>query len=88
MTLHAFVEHVVHVDLSSRDAEIARTTARFLTQRFRSQEVEVHSEPGSVRVHADTSHGVTAGQVARALVEAGVRAHAVHEREEWSVVDV
>ncbi len=31
---------------------------------------------------------VTAADVARELVEAGVRAHAVHERQESSVADV
>ena len=88
MTLHTWAEHVVHAELVSRDLEIARTAQRFLEQRFRPQEVEVHAEQGQLRVHSEPAQKVTAEQVARALVDAGVRAHAVHEREEWSVADV
>lgn len=88
MTLHAWAEHVVHVDLVSRDQEISRTAARFLEQRFRTQDVEVVAEPGELEVHSDPEDRVGAAQVAQALVEAGVRAHAVHEREEWGVADV
>lgn len=88
MTLHAWSEHVVHVDLVSRDREIARTAKHFLEQRFRAQDIDVDAEPGELRVHSEPSRTVTAEQVARALVDAGVRAHAVHEREQWSVADV
>ena len=87
MPLHAWSEHVVHVELLSDDAEIARTAARFLEQRFRDSEPEVQAEPGELRVHTDAARAVTAAQVATALVAAGVRAHAVHEREEWSVAE-
>ena len=88
MTLHAYAEHVVHVELVSRDAEIARAAARFIEQRFRAQGVEAAAEPGELQVHSDPARAVGAAQVAQALAEAGVRAHAVHEREEWSVVEV
>lgn len=88
MSMHAWSEHVVHVDLLSDDREIASTAARFLEQRFRDSEVEGHAEPGRVRLHSEPERPVTAADVARALVEAGVRAHAVYERQEWSVADV
>lgn len=54
MTLHAWAEHVVHVQLASRDAEIARTAARFFEQRFWAQDVEVR--PSRAR------HGCTANR--------------------------
>ncbi len=88
MSLHAWVEHVVHVELVSDDAEIASTAVRFLEQRFPDREVEGHAEPGRVQLHSESDQPVTAADVARALAEAGVRAHAVHDRQEWSVVDV
>ena len=88
MTLHAWSDHVVHVALVSRDREIADTAARFLEQRFRAHDVDVDAEPGELRVHSEPARRVSAEQVARALVEAGVRAHAVHEREQWTVADV
>ncbi len=88
MSMHAWAEHVVHIDLLSDDREIASTAVRFLEQRFRDYDVEGHSEPGKVRLHSEPERPVTAVDVAHALVEAGVRAHAVHERQEWSVADV
>lgn len=88
MTLHAWSEHVVHVELLSDDSEICRTAARFLEQRFRDSEPEVSSAPGQLRVHTDAARPVRAAQVATALAEAGVRATTVHEREEWSVVEL
>ena len=87
MTMHAWAEHVVHVELLSGDAEIAETTVRFLERRFSDRDVEGHAEPGRIGLHSDLARPVSAEDVARALVEAGVRAHAVHERQEWSVTD-
>lgn len=88
MAMHAWSEHVVHVELVSDDDEIARTARRFLEQRFSASELEVHGEGGQLRVHTEPERAVTAAQVSQALVEAGVRAHAVHERREWSVAEL
>ena len=88
MAMHAWSEHVVHVELLSGDGEIARTAKRFLEQRFGANEPEVHAEAGKLRVHTEPDRTVTAAQVAQALVDAGVRADAVHEREEWSVAEL
>lgn len=88
MSMHAWAEHVVHVELLSDDHEIASTAVRYLEQRFRDLAVEGHAERGAVRLHSEIERPVRAADVARALVEAGVRAHAVHERQEWSVADV
>ena len=88
MSTHAWPEHVVHVELVSNDADIAAETVRFLEQRFADREPEAVAEPGGVRLHSEPARPVTAAEVAGALAEAGVRAHAVHERQEWSVVDV
>lgn len=88
MSTHCWVEHVVHVELVSDDAQIAAETVRFLEQRFAEQDAEGHGEPGGVRLHSEPERPVTASEVAGALAEAGVRAHAVHERQEWSVADV
>lgn len=88
MAMHAWSEHVVHVELVSRDTEIARTAKRFVEQRFGTSEPEVHAEAGELRVHTEPDRRVTAAQVAKALLEAGVRAHVVHEREEWSVAEL
>lgn len=88
MPLHAWSEHVVHIQLLSNDDEIARTASRFLEQRFRTQDVEVNVEPGQLRVHSEPGRKVGAAEVAQAMLEAGVRVHALHEREEWSVADV
>lgn len=88
MTMHAWSEHVVHVELVSDDDEIALTARRFLEQRFDARDPEVHAEGGQLRVHTDPQHAVSAAQVTQALAEAGVRAHAVHERREWSVTEL
>lgn len=88
MPLHTWSEHVVHVELLSDDDELARTASRFLRQRFRAQDVEVNVEPGALRVHSEPGRNVSAAEVAHAMLEAGVRVHALHEREEWSVADV
>lgn len=88
MSVHAWAEHVVHVELVSSDPDIASETMRFLEQRFGDREPEAHAEPSRVRLHSEPDLPVTAADVARALAEAGVRAHAVHERQEWSVADV
>ncbi len=88
MALHTWVEHVVHVELLSIDAEIARTARRFLEQRFRAQDVEVTADPGELTVHGEPDRRVSAGEVAQALLEAGVRVHALYEREEWSVAEL
>ncbi len=88
MDTHAWIEHVVHVDLVSDDPQIAAETVRFLEQRFVERDPEGHAEPGRVRLHSELERPVTAAEVACALAEAGVRAHAVHERQEWSVADV
>ena len=88
MSTHAWPEHVVHVELVSDDSDITSETLRFLEQRFADREPEAIAEPGGVRLHSEPDRPVTAAEVAGALAEAGVRAHAVHERQEWSVVDV
>ena len=88
MSTHAWAEHVVHVDLVSDDPQIASATVRFLEQRFAERDPEGHAEPGEVRLHSGTERPVTAAEVAGVLAEAGVRAHAVHGRQEWSVADV
>lgn len=88
MSTHAWFEHVVHVDLLSEDLEIASETVRFLEQRFVDRDPEGHAQPGRVRLHSEPERPVTASEVAGALAEAGVRAHAVHERQEWSVADI
>lgn len=88
MSVHAWSEHVVHVELVSEDPDITSETLRFLEQRFADREPEGHAEPGGVRLHSEPDRPVTAADVASALAEAGVRAHAVHERQEWSVVDI
>lgn len=87
MSTHAWSEHVVRVDLVSDHPEVAAETVRFLEGRFRDQDPEGHAEPGAVRLHTLPGSPVTAADVALALAEAGVRAHAVHERVEWSVAD-
>ena len=88
MSTHAWSEHVVHVDLVSDDPQIAAETVRFLEQQFVERDPEGHAEPGRLRLHSEPEKPVTAADVAGALAEAGVRAHAVHERQEWSVADV
>lgn len=87
MSTHAWSENVVHVELVSHDPEVASETVRFLEGRFRDHDPEGHAEPGEVRLHTPTEMPVTARDVALALAEAGVRAHSVHERVEWSVAD-
>jgi len=88
MSAHAWSERVVHVVLVSDDRDVTSETLQFLEQHFADREPEVHAEPGGVRLHSEPDRPVTAEDVARALAEAGVRAHAVHERQEWSVADV
>lgn len=88
MTTHAWAEHVVCVELVSQDSQIADETARFLEQRFDALDPDARAEPGRVHLHSQPEQPVTAAQVAGALAEAGVRALAVHERQEWSVADV
>ncbi len=88
MTSHAWEEHVVHVDLLSDDPEVASEAVRFLEGRFADHDPEGHAGPGEVRLHSLPARPVTAGDVARALAEVGVRARSVHERAEWSVADV
>lgn len=88
MTTHAWAEHVVHVDLVSGAPEIAVEAMRFLEKRFVDRDPEGHAEPGTMRLHTVPDRPVTAGEVARALAEAGVRARSVSERVEWSVADV
>ena len=88
MTTHAWAEHVVHVHLLSSAPEIAVEAMRFLEGRFADRDPEGHAEPGKVRLHTVPDRPVTAGDVARALAETGVRARSVHERVEWSVADV
>ena len=88
MSTHAWAEHVVHVDLVSDDPQIASETVRFLEQRFADRDPEGYAEPDAVRLHSEPEQPVTAAEVAASLAEAGVRAHAVHGRQEWSVADV
>ena len=88
MPMHTWSEHVVHVELLSEDDELARTAGRFLEQRFRAQDVEVNTQAGALRVHSEPGRKVSAAEVALAMLDAGVRVHALHERVEWSVADV
>ncbi len=88
MSAHAWPEHVVHVELVSDDPEITSEALRFLEQRFAEREPDAFAESGGLRLHSEPDRPVTAADVACALAEAGVRAHAVHERQEWSVMDV
>lgn len=88
MSTHAWAEHVVHVDLVSDDPQVAAETVRFLEQRFVERDPEGRAATGRVRLHSEPERPVTAAEVAGALAEVGVRAHAVHERQEWSVTDV
>ncbi len=88
MVAHAWSEHVVHAVLVSRDRDVTAETVRFLEHRFADREVEAHTDAGGLRLHSEPDRPVTAAEVARALAEAGVRVHGVHERLEWSVVDV
>jgi hypothetical protein len=88
MSVHAWSEHVVRIELVTDDPDITSETLRFLEQRFADREPEAHAEPGGVRLHSEPDRPVTAADVASALAEAGVRAHAVHERQEWSVADI
>lgn len=88
MPLHTWADHVVHVELLSRDGEISRTTVLFLQRRFHTQGVDVSGEAGRLELRSDDGSAVTAGAVAQVLAEAGVRAHRVHERREWSVAEV
>lgn len=88
MPLHAWVDHVVHVELLSADLEIARTSAQLLERSFATQQVDVTSGAGQLQIRSEPGMEVTSADIARALLEAGVRAHAVHERQEWSVAEV
>ncbi len=88
MPLHTWVDHVVHVELLSADLDIARTSGLLLERRFATQEVDVTSAPGQLQIRSEPDTHVTAAAVAQALLEAGVRAHTVHERQEWSVAEV
>ncbi len=76
MSTHAWAEHVVDVDLVSADPQIASETVGFLEQRFAERDPEGHAEPGRVRLHSGPDRPVAAADVARALAETGVRAHA------------
>ena len=88
MPQHTWADHVVHVELLSRDTEISSTTVLFLQRRFHAQGADVSGEAGHLEVRSDGGSVVTAGDVAQVLAEAGVRAHSVHERQEWSVAEV
>jgi len=88
MSTHAWPEHTVHVELVSEDPEITFETLRFLEHRFADREPDAAAESGGLRLHSEPDRPVTAADVAQALAEAGVRAHAVYERQEWSVMDV
>lgn len=88
MPLHAWADHVVHVELLSRDSEISSTTVQYLQRRFQVQGADVSGEAGHLEVRSEAGTEVSAGAVAQVLVEAGVRAHSVHERPEWSVAEV
>ena len=88
MPLHAWADHVVHIELLSNDAEISSSTALFLERRFHAQGVEVSDAAGRLEVRSEPDTRVTAGAIALALAEAGVRANTVHERQEWSVAEV
>lgn len=88
MPLHTWADHVVHVELLSNDSEISSTTALFLERRFHDQGVEVSGAAGRLEVRSEPDTKVTAGAIALALAEAGVRANTVHERQEWSVAEV
>lgn len=88
MPTHAWAEHVVLVELYSSDADVVRTTAHLLEQRFAARDVEVLVGGNELQVHSELDRPVPAAEVAQLLAETGVRARAVHERHQWSVVDV
>ena len=88
MALRAWCDHVVHVHLYSRDAELSETCARFVQQRFTDREVDATADAGYVEVRSSLENPVTATDVAQALVGAQVRASAVFDRPEWSVAEV
>lgn len=88
MPMHAWVDHVVHVELTSRDSEVGRLTARVLRERLPVEMDDVDESPGTLEVRSSPERPVTAEQVARALQAAGVRTSRIHERAEWSVAEV
>jgi hypothetical protein len=88
VALHAWCDHVVHVHLYSRDAELSQTCARLLEQRFADHEVDTIAEVGYVEVRSSQDNPLTAADVARALLAAQVRALAIFDRSEWSVAEV
>lgn len=88
MRLHTWADHVVHVELLSDDSDISTTTELFLERRFQAEGADVSGNDGRLEVRTQPGSTITAGDVAQALAEAGVRAHNVHEREEWSVAEV
>lgn len=86
--MHAWSEHVVHVELVSDDSEISEAARRYLEACFEAGEPEVHASAGRLRVHTQPANPVSAAQVAHALADAGVRVHSAHERQEWSVTEL
>jgi len=87
--MHAWVDHVVHVELTSGDREVGRLTARVLRERLPVETDDVdESPPGTLEVRSSPDRPVTAEQVARTLQAAGVRTSRIHERAEWSVAEV
>lgn len=91
MPMHAWADHVVHVELTSSDAQVAALTARVLRERLPVEPDDVGDVGdvlGTLEVRSTLERPVTAEQVAGALRAAGVRASRVYERAEWSVVDV
>lgn len=88
MALHTWCDHVVHIELLSGDAEVAKTTAEYLERFLATEDVDVSAEPRLLQVRSDVDKAVTAARVAEALSQGGVRAQAVHGRDEWSVAQV
>ena len=86
--MHAWVDNVVHVELTSGDAEVGRLTARVLRERLPVDPDDVDEAPGSLEVRSSPDRPVAAEHVARALEAAGVRASRIYERAEWSVAEV
>ncbi len=88
MTLHSLCDHVVHVELLSSDPEISRAALDLLTEVFGSREADATGADGVLQLRSEPADPVSAAEVAQVLLAAGVRTHTVHERVEWSVVDV
>ena len=86
--MHAWMDNVVHVELTSADVEVGRLTARVLRERLPVEPGDVDEAPGVLEVRSSPERPVAAEHVARALQAAGVRVSRIYERPEWSVAEL